>query len=63
MRPKPTGAAALDWKIGDKVEHKAFGTGMVVNVSGEGDELELKVAFPNAGIKKLLANLAPIKKV
>ncbi len=63
VRPKPTGAAALDWKIGDKVEHKAFGTGMVVNVSGEGDELELKVAFPNAGIKKLLANLAPIKKV
>ena len=61
-RPKPTGAAGLDWKIGDKVAHKVFGTGMVVGISGEGDELELKVAFPNAGIKELLASLAPITK-
>lgn len=61
-RPKPTGAAGLDWKIGDKAVHKAFGTGMVVGVSGEGNELELKVAFPDAGIKKLLASLAPITK-
>lgn len=61
-RPKPTGAAGLEWKIGDKAVHKVFGTGMVVGVSGDGDELELKVAFPDAGIKKLLASLAPITK-
>ncbi len=61
-RPEPSGAAALDWRVGDKALHKKFGKGTVVKVSGEGNDLELQVAFPNEGIKKLLASLAPITK-
>ena len=53
----------LNWKIGDKVEHKAFGLGTVVKVNGSGENAELDVAFSGNGIKRLLAAFAPIRKV
>lgn len=57
-------ATAKDWKVGDKVEHKKWGIGTIVSVRGEGDDLELDVAFPSpTGIKRLLAQFAPITKV
>ena len=57
------GAATMDWNPGDKVGHKKWGTGTVVRVQGEGDNLELDVAFPApTGIKRLLAQYAPITK-
>lgn len=57
-------ATARDWKVGDKVEHKKWGIGTIVSVRGEGNDLELDVAFPSpTGIKRLLAQFAPITKV
>ncbi|GGJ78297.1 DNA helicase-2/ATP-dependent DNA helicase PcrA [Anoxybacillus voinovskiensis] len=57
-------ATTKDWKVGDKVEHKKWGMGTIVSVRGEGDDLELDVAFPSpTGIKRLLAQFAPITKV
>lgn len=53
----------INWVVGDKVDHKKWGIGTVVKLSGEGKDLELDIAFPNLGIKKLLASFAPIKKV
>ena len=53
----------VNWVVGDKVDHKKWGIGTVVKLSGEGKDLELDIAFPNLGIKKLLASFAPIKKV
>lgn len=54
----------LDWKVGDKVTHKKWGVGTVVSVKGEGDSLELDIAFSKpTGIKRLLATFAPIEKV
>lgn len=58
-----TGAASEAWRVGDKAMHKKWGTGMVVSVKGEGDATELDIAFPNDGIKRLLAKFAPITKV
>lgn len=59
-----TGGDKLGWNVGDKVSHKKWGTGMVVSLSGEGEETELDIAFPNpVGIKRLLAKFAPIEKV
>lgn len=49
--------------IGDKVQHSKFGIGVVVGTSGSGDTTELKVAFPDQGIKQLLLKYAPIKKL
>ncbi|GMB09185.1 DNA helicase PcrA [Thermolongibacillus altinsuensis] len=52
-----------EWKVGDKVSHKVWGTGTVVRVKGNGDDQELDVAFPSPiGIKRLLAKFAPITK-
>lgn len=58
-----SGADKLTWKAGDKASHKKWGTGTVVQTSGEGDGLTLDIAFPNVGIKRLLASFAPIEKV
>lgn len=54
---------AGDWKPGEKVYHAKWGTGTIVAVTGSGSSLQLSIAFPNEGIKKLLAQLAPISKV
>ena len=57
------GAEKKGWNVGDQVEHKAWGHGVVTKVNGEGEDMELDIAFPNKGIKRLLAAFAPIKKV
>ncbi|MFS0560692.1 DNA helicase PcrA [Terribacillus sp. 179-K 1B1 HS] len=63
-KPKPkSGADALGWGPGDKAVHKKWGEGTVVKVNGEGEAMELDIAFPApVGIKRLLASFAPITK-
>ncbi|PPA68975.1 DNA helicase PcrA [Jeotgalibacillus proteolyticus] len=62
--PRQTGGDAIGWFVGDKAEHGKWGTGTVVSVKGEGDSMELDIAFPSpTGIKRLLAKFAPVKKV
>lgn len=53
---------SVDWQVGDKANHKKWGMGTVVEVSGTGDQLELTVAFPKQGVKHLIAAFAPITK-
>lgn len=52
-----------NWKAGEKVYHAKWGTGTVVAVTGTGSNMQLSIAFPNEGIKKLLAQMAPISRV
>lgn len=54
--------ASVDWQIGDIAHHKKWGDGTVLAVSGTGKAQELKINFPEVGLKKLLASLAPIEK-
>ena len=56
-------AASVEWKVGDKAAHGKWGVGMVVEVKGSGENQEVKIAFPNQGIKALSLKYAPIKKV
>jgi len=59
-----TGAEQESWAQGDKVRHKKWGIGTVITVHGEGEAMELDIAFPApTGIKRLLAKFAPIIKV
>ena len=58
-----SGGESLDWQAGDKVKHKAWGTGTIVRVAGTAKDLELDVAFSEKGIKRLLAAFAPIEKI
>ena len=53
---------SVDWQIGDIAHHKKWGDGTVLAVSGTGKAQELKINFPEVGLKKLLASLAPIEK-
>ena len=50
------------WSIGDIALHKKWGEGTVLEVSGSGSTQELKINFPEVGLKKLLASVAPIEK-
>lgn len=57
-------AASKDFKNGDKVSHKKWGIGTIVSVKGSGNDMELQIAFPAPiGIKRLLAQFAPLEKV
>ncbi|WP_199757427.1 DNA helicase PcrA [Halalkalibacter nanhaiisediminis] len=58
-----TGGDQISWSVGDKAEHKKWGVGTVVSMKGEGESIELDIAFPNpTGIKRLFAKFAPITK-
>ncbi|GAB3043068.1 DNA helicase PcrA [Virgibacillus ainsalahensis] len=58
-----TGAESKSWGPGDKATHKKWGTGTVVKVQGEGEAMELDIAFPApVGVKRVLAKFAPITK-
>ncbi len=59
--PKKSSVSSHDIKAGVKVRHKAFGEGMVVEVSGSGDKAILTIAFHEKGIKKLQLGIAPIE--
>ena len=50
------------WAIGDTAHHKKWGDGTVLAVSGSGNSQELKINFPEVGLKKVLASIAPIEK-
>ncbi|MGI9861729.1 DNA helicase PcrA [Moorella naiadis] len=58
--PRKTGGA---WQVGDKVQHNSWGVGVVVKISGTGDDTIISVAFPERGIKQLAVAYAPVRKV
>jgi DNA helicase-2/ATP-dependent DNA helicase PcrA len=48
-------------KPGQRVDHAKFGEGVVVSVDARGDDQEVTVAFPEVGVKRLLASYAHLK--
>lgn len=57
-----TGAYGLGYNVGDKVRHIKFGTGTVLSISDAGRDYEVSVNFQNAGVKKMFASFAKLKK-
>jgi len=53
----------LNFKVGDLIEHRLWGNGEILRVKKSADDLELDVAFKSVGLKKILASIAPIKKI
>jgi DNA helicase-2/ATP-dependent DNA helicase PcrA len=63
-RPAPADSAGrARYRDGDKVRHAAFGEGTVVSSKLTRDDEEVTVAFPERGVKKLLASLANLEIV
>ena len=56
---KQQGSVKPDFAPGDNVDHPKFGRGKVLSVDGK----SVKVMFDSVGVKKLAADIAPIKKV
>jgi DNA helicase-2/ATP-dependent DNA helicase PcrA len=50
-------------KAGDQVRHSQFGQGVVVSCQPVKNDNEVVVAFPGAGVKKLLLSFARLEKV
>ena len=49
------------YTVGQRVEHKTFGEGLIVSVSPMGSDTMLEIAFENVGTKKLMATYAKLK--
>lgn len=61
LPPKPNAPAEI-FKVGDAVEHKIFGKGLVVGVTSLGGDTLYEVAFDKVGTKKLMAAYAKLKR-
>jgi len=57
QKPKNT-SPAVSFKKGDTVKHKAFGKGLIINVSPAGGDALLEIAFEEVGTKRLMQNSA-----
>ena len=58
-RTRPVIPGERRFRDGDHVRHPAFGDGTVVTSKLTRDDEEVTVAFPERGVKKLLASLTP----
>jgi DNA helicase-2/ATP-dependent DNA helicase PcrA len=51
------------FRAGQKVRHPTFGEGIVVSSAARADDEEVTVAFPQRGVKKLMAAFADLRPV
>jgi DNA helicase-2/ATP-dependent DNA helicase PcrA len=61
--PAPANSQELGLRVGDDVEHPAFGEGVILEIRGQGDKAEATIRFPEAGTKHLSLAWAPLKKL
>jgi DNA helicase-2/ATP-dependent DNA helicase PcrA len=63
--PTPRSASRSEdaFSAGDKVRHRTFGEGVVINSSGAGGDTQVTVAFSGHGVKRLMLSFAPLEKV
>jgi DNA helicase-2/ATP-dependent DNA helicase PcrA len=57
-----TGAEQLGLRAGEAVVHARYGEGVVIEVTGEGQEAEAIIRFPSAGEKRFSLHLTPLKR-
>lgn len=53
----------VDYTVGDTVEHIKFGTGVVTALVSGGKDYEVTVDFEKAGVKRMFASFAKLKRV
>jgi DNA helicase-2/ATP-dependent DNA helicase PcrA len=61
--PEPSNSQELGLRVGDDVEHPAFGEGVIIDISGTGDKAEATINFSGVGTKHLSLAWAPLKKL
>lgn len=55
--------SALSYNVGERVNHKKFGDGMILSTTKMGNDMLLEIAFDSVGTKKLMAKVAPLTKI
>lgn len=55
---KPAPAALPDYKVGEAVEHKAFGHGIITSLRPMGNDALIEIEFEGTGTKKLMLRTA-----
>jgi DNA helicase II / ATP-dependent DNA helicase PcrA len=60
---QPSGNTILDWSVGEKLVHEAFGVGQITHIFGTGQKLCLAVKFPGSGQKIIDPKLVVLKRV
>ena len=65
QRKAPKGAPreAMDFSVGDIVQHPTFGRGVVTSVLDKGENSKIQVNFDTAGEKTILIRFASLKKL
>ena len=58
--PKKQGA---QYAPGDVVEHRVFGRGTVLKATPVAGDCIVEIQFDRVGVKKTMANYAPLKKL
>ena len=53
----------VDYKVGDTVKHKSFGTGVILSVKPMGNDMLMEIAFDKKKKKKVMANFARLEKI
>ena len=56
-------ASGLEYTVGDRVRHIKFGDGTVLEITEGKKDYEVKVDFDTAGVKRLFASFAKLKKL
>ncbi len=59
----PASALASLFQVGDRVMHKKFGEGNVMDIHGKGSDARIVISFAAYGTKEFALSIAPIVKV
>ncbi len=62
LNQKSAGSSPPPFSVGDRVVHPHFGRGVVVQLEASNNDWLVTVAFDGAGIKRLMASLAPLRR-
>lgn len=59
----PKKKEAVSYAPGDLVEHRVFGKGKVIKATPIAGDCIVEIQFDRVGVKKTMANYAPLKKL
>ena len=57
------GGSAPEYSVGDRVRHIKFGDGTVLSIEKQPKDYEVSVEFDTAGVKRMMAGFARLKKI
>ncbi|MCL1788993.1 MAG: UvrD-helicase domain-containing protein [Oscillospiraceae bacterium] len=62
-KPQSLPPCSVKFSDGERIKHKVFGEGTVVDIQEMGNDSLLEITFDSVGTKKIMANFAKIEKI